>query len=103
MKRLVSLLSILIVAPFFVSWRIYRRSTGREGLFVAYSQLLSLIPGKSGVYLRRAYYSMAIDECADDVYVGFGTLFSHPAVKIARGVYIGGRCTIGMVSLEKGV
>lgn len=90
-----------MVAPLWVSWKIYRRRTGREALFVTHSQILSLVPGRLGVYLRRAYYSQALDVCAGDVYVGFGTIFSHAEMKIGEGVYIGGRCTIGMVDIGK--
>lgn len=100
-KPLISFFSAVMIAPLFISWRVYRRWTGGETLFVTYSQLLSLIPGKIGVYLRRAFYSKALDHCADDVYVGFGTVFSHATMKIGEGVYIGGRCTIGMVDIGR--
>jgi acetyltransferase-like isoleucine patch superfamily enzyme len=102
-KALLSFLSVILVSPLILSWRVYHAWTGREALFVTYSQLLSLIPGKIGVYLRRAYYSMALNGCARDVNVGFGTTFSHPTVKIGQRVYIGSGCTIGMVDIAPGV
>ncbi len=101
-KRFISFLSVILVAPLSLSWRMYHAWTGREALFVTYSQLLSLVPGKIGAYMRRGYYSMALHECADDVYVGFGTVFSHRTVKIGKGVYIGDGCTIGMVDIGRG-
>jgi acetyltransferase-like isoleucine patch superfamily enzyme len=102
-KRLLSLFAVMMVAPLVISWRTYHSWTGRESLFVTFSQLLSLIPGKVGVYLRRGYYRMTLVDCADDVCVGFGTYFSHPTVRIAEGVYIGSGCTIGMVDIGKRV
>ena len=102
-KRLVSVIAMMMVAPLAISWRIYRGWSGRESLFVTFSQLLSLVPGKIGVYLRRGYYIMALQDCADDVHIGFGTCFSHSTVRIAKGVYIGGGCTIGMADIGQRV
>jgi acetyltransferase-like isoleucine patch superfamily enzyme len=102
-KRLVSLFAGLMVAPLVISWKMYHAWRRRESLFVTFSQLLSLIPGKMGVYLRRGYYRMALEDCADDVCVGFGTCFSHATARIAKGVYIGSGCTIGTVDIEQGV
>ena len=101
-KQFISFLAVIFVTPLLFTWKMYRACTGKETLFVTYSQLLSLIPGKVGIYLRRAFYSMALPECADDIYVGFGTFFSHSTVKIGKGVYIGGGCTIGMVDIGQG-
>ena len=102
-KQLISFLSRIIISPFFLSWKVYHAITGKEALFVTFSQMLSMVPGKTGVYLRRGYYSMVLPECGDDVYVGFGTFFSHVVVKIGEGVYIGSKCTLGMVDLGNGV
>src|SRR5262249_53101279 len=74
--------------------------TGGEGAFAAGSELLSLVPGAPGVYLRRGYYRMCLEACALDCHIGFGTTLAHPRARIGRGVYVGNRCPLGMVDLE---
>jgi virginiamycin A acetyltransferase len=73
-----------------------------DGLFGTFSQLLSLLPGTTGMYLRRAFYRATLEDCGGDVAIGFGTIFSHAAVRLGRGVYIGGGGTLGMVDIGDG-
>src|SRR3954469_20475325 len=86
---------VLLTAPAWVLSRLLTRWTGRDGFFSACSELLSLVPGAAGVYLRRGFYRMALDSCPPDCHIGFGTTVAHPEVRIGRGVYIGSRCTVG--------
>lgn len=71
-----------------------------DSLFQTYSQLLSLVPGYQGEYLRRAFYSMTLPSCGRDFTVGFGTVFSKQGVEVGDRVYIGMHCTIGHAILE---
>lgn len=72
----------------------------REGWFAGCSEVLSLVPGKPGVFLRRSFYRMTLDRCAIDVHIGFGTTLAHPQVSIGQGVYVGNRCSLGMCVLD---
>jgi virginiamycin A acetyltransferase len=74
-----------------------------ERVFLSFGELLSLVPGTVGVYLRQAYYRMTLTHCAGDCHIGFGTVFSHRAIWIGEGVYIGNRCTVGMARIERDV
>ncbi len=103
LKGLITLISRIVVMPLFLIWKIYYSYTGKETLFGTFSQMLSLFPGKIGVYIRRGFYRSALLECADDVDIGFGTFFPHPTVRIGKGVYIGSGCTIGMARIGDGV
>lgn len=96
-------LAKLAVLPLACLWWIYRALTGRESLFSSLSQVMSLVPGKTGSYVRRAFYSLTLPACADDLHIEFGTILAHPTVRIARGVYIGSFCTLGTVSIGEGV
>ncbi|MFL5327963.1 MAG: acyltransferase [Gemmataceae bacterium] len=71
-----------------------------DALFAATSELLSLVPGKLGIFARRSFYRMTLSHCATDVHIGFGTTFAHSQATIGRGVYIGNRCSIGLCSLD---
>ena len=48
----------------FIPWLIYRIESwlfGNAKVFPGWSQLFSLLPGLSGVYLRRAFYRLGVD------------------------------------------
>ncbi|MEZ4405493.1 MAG: hypothetical protein R3A52_03215 [Polyangiales bacterium] len=68
-------------------------------VFQGYSQALALLPGLSGQFVRRAFYAAVVTECHEDSCIQWGTIFSNPDVTIARGVYIGARCTVGRAVL----
>ncbi|MGQ0665543.1 MAG: acyltransferase [Nitrospiraceae bacterium] len=102
-KSIVALGAKAVVFPLVLLWKIYFVCTGREALFTTFSQMLSLVPGKTGVYLRKGFYCLVFEKCFDDVHIGFETIFSHADVQIEKGVYIGSRCTIGMAEIGEGV
>ncbi len=66
-----------------------------DSIFQTYSQVVSLVPGIEGEFLRRAFYSLALPRCGEDFTVGFGTVFSKQGVEVGDRVYIGMHCTIG--------
>jgi acetyltransferase-like isoleucine patch superfamily enzyme len=67
----------------------------------AFSQLLSLIPGKFGSYCRIAFYRVSMTYCNYDCVIGFATIFSQDDTEIGEGVYIGPQCNIGMCKIGK--
>lgn len=90
------------VAPLialYMAERLALPASRRDALFQGYSQALALIPGFSGQYLRRAFYAAALDECDLDTCIQWGSIFSSTQARLARGVYIGARCTLGRVEL----
>lgn len=72
-----------------------------QGAFWTCSQILSLIPGKTGSYLRKNYYRLAMTCCDPECAILFGTLFSQADTEIGKGVYIGPYCNIGRSCIEK--
>jgi acetyltransferase-like isoleucine patch superfamily enzyme len=74
---------------------------GGETWFTTCSELLSLVAGPPGILLRRGFYLMTLQAFADNVSIGFGTTLAHRQVRIGQGVYIGNRCTLGMVTIEE--
>ncbi|MGH9200757.1 MAG: acyltransferase [Vicinamibacterales bacterium] len=97
LKRTLDVVALVLVLPFFVVYALLRFLVrGRpDTLFQAFSQFYSLGPGLPGDYLRRAFYRLTIDSCADECSIQFGTIFSTSAVGIGYGVYIGANCNIG--------
>jgi acetyltransferase-like isoleucine patch superfamily enzyme len=67
------------------------------------TQALSLIPGVLGDYLRRAFLVRVLANCDRSATVQFGTIFSQTAARLDANVYVGPRCHLGRVHLEKDV
>jgi acetyltransferase-like isoleucine patch superfamily enzyme len=94
------------LAVVIIPWLLFRFEAALFGVartFPGWSQAFSLAPGLVGVYLRRAFYRFVFPECASDVWIGFGTIFSHSTVRLGRTIYIGSYCSIGDVTLEDDV
>jgi virginiamycin A acetyltransferase len=102
-KKAVFGTSLLLTSPLiFAAWLERRVSVG-ESIFVFASQLLSLVPGLVGTYLRAAYYYASLECCAWEVHVGFGSIFTHRGASLAARASIGAYCVIGHAHIGQGV
>jgi acetyltransferase-like isoleucine patch superfamily enzyme len=63
-------------------------------LFQFFAQMVALVPGLPGDYLRVCYYAMTITKCPLSSRISFGSFFAQSAVTIERAVYIGAYCVI---------
>ena len=70
-------------------------SSGSHSIFQFWTHVLAIVPGTPGRFLRRGFYRLTLDHCADDVTIEFGTLFSRRSTRLERGVYIGAYAMIG--------
>jgi acetyltransferase-like isoleucine patch superfamily enzyme len=98
-KRLVKSVFLVLATPLYLLCMLFSQLSNADGVFTSFSQGLSLIPGKFGVYLRAAFYRLACPATSDEISVGFLTILSHRNTSIAKGVYIGPQCNIGMCSI----
>jgi acetyltransferase-like isoleucine patch superfamily enzyme len=96
-------LAALITLPCLVAYRAGCLALGAERAFPGWSQAFSLLPGLTGVYLRRAFYRRALAHCGADTCLTFGTVFSSPTAEVGRRVYVGAFCCLGDVALEDDV
>jgi acetyltransferase-like isoleucine patch superfamily enzyme len=87
--------AILLTSPLWLPARIAIALSENGRLFRTCSQIVSVFPGRLGIFLRRGFYHMTLEQSPTDVFIELATWFSHPRVKIGKQVYIGGRCTIG--------
>ncbi len=99
LKRSVKNLFLMLVLPVYGLYRLLSLAGSQGGTFQSFSQALSLVPGKTGIYLRAAFYRLACQDTSDEISVGFLTLLSHRNTTIRKGVYIGPQCNIGMCSI----
>jgi acetyltransferase-like isoleucine patch superfamily enzyme len=94
----------LAILPQLASFKIRAALMGDTRALIGSSQLLSLVPGLPGQYLRRAFLARALrGGCANSAAIEFGTLFSQVDARIDENVYIGPRCHLGHVHLERDV
>jgi acetyltransferase-like isoleucine patch superfamily enzyme len=100
LKSVANVVALALVAPLWLPARLEATLTGGEGFFTAGAELLSLVPGRIGVYLRRGYYRVCLDACSAKCYIGFGTMLAHPQCRIGQGVYIGTGCSVGRAVIE---
>jgi virginiamycin A acetyltransferase len=104
-KAVVDGIALILVSPLVAAYRLSRfvAPQRRDTAFQSHSQLLSLVPGTLGIFVRRAFYRACIHLPPRDCSIGFGTLFSTPAIGIGEGTYIGEYCNIGDVMLGRDV
>ena len=103
LKAFARILALIVVSPTLVSYWFNSLLIGRNRALESTSQLLSLIPGISGQYLRRAFLQRVLAHCHSTVLVEFGTLFSQAGAILEENVYVGPRCQLGLVRLERDV
>ena len=103
MKTIASLIAAVLVLPLVVGYHVACVLLTAEQAFPGFSQLVSLMPGMSGAYLRRAFYRLVLPSCADDCWISFGTVFSHHSASVGQRTYVGVGCMLGDVTLEDDV
>jgi acetyltransferase-like isoleucine patch superfamily enzyme len=103
LKSIVNLLARIVVLPAFVVYCLSCWLLGTDQAFPGWSQAWSLFPGRSGAYLRRAFYQLVLSQCGHHSWISFGTLMSHATAAIGRQVYIGPYCCLGDVTIEDDV
>jgi acetyltransferase-like isoleucine patch superfamily enzyme len=73
-----------------------------QGPYLFFAQLLALLPGAPGSYLRVAYYSFTLDRVGPDCEIALGSYFAHPAASLGRRVGVGSYCVLGSVDIGDG-
>jgi virginiamycin A acetyltransferase len=103
LKFLANSLALLCVSPCLVCYCIAALLQGKSPALAGVSQLLSLLPGTTGVYLRRAFYRCTLAECGEGSVISFGVLLTHANTTCGDMVYIGPYCVLGDVGMERDV
>jgi acetyltransferase-like isoleucine patch superfamily enzyme len=103
LKQLALAVATLAVLPALVSYFVRSRLFGRDRALEASTQALGLVPGIVGQYCRRAFLMRVLAECHPSATIEFGVLFSAAGARIEPNVYIGPRCHLGLVHIERDV
>lgn len=102
-KATARLAALVGVSPVLASFWLSAVFRGSGRALESRSQLLSLWPGLTGQYLRRAFLGQVLARCHHSATVEFGTFFSQPGAILDENVYVGPRCILGLVHLERDV
>lgn len=102
-KSLARGVATLLVAPELLSYWLRSFVLGRDRALEGSTQLLAIIPGIVGQYLRRAFLARVLEQCHASVTIEFGTIFSQTGTRLDANAYIGPRCHIGLAHLEANV
>lgn len=101
-KRVARALAAVAMTPSVVSFRLRARVMGTDRALEGSTQLLALVPGLPGQYLRRAFLMRALAACHETAAIEFGTIFSRAGARIDEHAYIGPRCHIGLAHVGRG-
>lgn len=100
-KLCLRLFFILLSFPLIIAFKVLILISSKDHTLAGFSQLLSLFPGKTGSYLRAAFYRYTLTQCDQDVVIGFGVLLSQQDTEIQSGSYIGPQSNLGRCKIEK--
>lgn len=103
LKRFARGAATVAVAPSLVSFAVRSRVLGPDRALEGSSQALGLVPGIAGQYVRRAFLCRVLAHCDPSATIEFGVLFSAAGARLEANVYVGPRCHLGLVHLERDV
>jgi virginiamycin A acetyltransferase len=95
LKQTLFIIAAFIALPFTLSFWLLSVIVQPDTLLSSFSQCLSLLPTKLGVYIRTGFYRFVLTKCSPDAVVSFLVLLSQQDTDIESGVYIGPQCNIG--------
>jgi hypothetical protein len=102
-KQIVEFTAFLVVLPAYGLYRLGAMLAGSDKAFPGWSETFSLLPGLTGQYLRRAFYSLTLERCGEKACLSFGAIFSHSTASVGANVYVGSFCSLGAITLEDDV
>jgi hypothetical protein len=70
--------AVLLTLPLWLPALFSRWLRVGDDAFLTCSQIVGFFPGKLGIYLRRGFYWMTLEQFGRDCGIGCATWFSHP-------------------------
>jgi len=102
-KALARALATIIIAPELLSYWLRARFLGRDRALESSSQLLALVPGLLGQYLRRAFFCRTLRHCHPTATIEWGACLTKADACLEANAYIGPKCQLGLVHVERDV
>ena len=102
LKRACNIVALILMAPSALTcWLERRLSASSQFVFAFWTHVVAIVPGLPGVFLRRAFYRWTLQECAEEVTIEFGALFTRRSARLEPGVYVGPYALIGSAWLRE--
>jgi acetyltransferase-like isoleucine patch superfamily enzyme len=102
-KGMARLAANIAAVPFLIQHLLKVPILGKDRALAGSTQLLAVVPGLSGDYIRRAFLACTIAECHPSATISFGTILSKTVARIGENAYIGPYCSLGSVTIERDV
>lgn len=99
LKHIITIIMRWVCSPLYLVFLLTSLVVGKRKAFSNLMQGVSLIPGVTGEWIRRAVLQWVTGNSLKNCCVCFGCLFSDHRVSIGSGVYIGPRCDIGWAEI----
>ena len=103
MKKIIKSMVIgfffILVLPFGLLAKIQYKLFGSQMFFAMFGEAFALLPSFFGYFSRACYYKITLKKSHLDLYVAFGSLITKIDTEIGKTVGIGGRTTVGLVSI----
>jgi acetyltransferase-like isoleucine patch superfamily enzyme len=91
----------VLVSPLLLCYWLGAAVLGRDRALESTTEFLSLFPGLTGEYMRKAFLARTLARCHPSACIRFGTLFSKAGARIDENAYLGPRCHIGLAHIER--
>lgn len=95
-------LGLTITAIPGLTCRLEAAVTSRDDWFAFWGQVLALIPGLPGRYLRKCYYRWTLHSCSLSCDIGFLCVINDRRSEIGQRVYLGSGAGLGYVRIGDG-
>ncbi len=102
-KSLIWLLSFIIVGPLVFLSKLGTGVLGTDELYIHGSQSVSLVPGKFGCYLRRAYCKCTLEKFDMTGCQLIGSLVAKRETRLGKSFSMGAYCLIGLADIGDNV
>jgi virginiamycin A acetyltransferase len=99
LKAIARAVAFVAALPALVSYAIRAALIGRDRALEGSTQMLALIPGLPGQYVRRAFLARTLAQCHPTAAICFGTIFSRTGARIDERAYVGPGCYLGLVHI----
>jgi len=100
-KQCVFLLFALTMLPVTLLYFCFCFIFPKDEVLTGFSQFLSLLPGKTGCFLRAGFYRFTLTHCHPNARISFLVLLSQQDTEFHEGCYVGPQCNIGRCSIGK--
>jgi virginiamycin A acetyltransferase len=102
-KKISNCMAFFIVSPLIVLSKVGVHVLKSESLFQACGQMLSLLPGKTGSYLRCAFYRHTIAQFGKNGFMLFGSRITKTKTRIGDMFGFGTHATLGYAHIGNNV